>query len=368
MKRSVSSILICLLIFIVSLNGVTFAQDSQTFVDVPESYWAYPWIDVLYQAGVTEGCEKNPLKYCPENVVSRAQMAVFLKRGKMGADYLPPNASESSFVDVSSGSFAVDWIEALHSDGITTGCQQDPPRYCPDEPVTRAEMAVFLLRTMYGGHYSPPEIRGSTGFNDVLTTDFAAAWITQLVAEGITSGCGKGNYCPNDPVTRAQMAVFLAKAFKLVTERDICQLNAEELALANLFQNDPNQQRINMQCDPILAQVARERALDLGVRNYFNHVNPDGYGPNYLVQQAGYILPSFYSQDIDGNNIESIQGGCSTASCAWSSWMNSDGHSKHLLGLSSFFAQQTDFGVGYAYVPNSKYGYYWVIITAVKGP
>jgi hypothetical protein len=286
----------------------------------------------------------------------------------MGSAYLPPKATASSFVDVSLGTFAVDWIEVLQSDGITTGCQQDPPRYCPDDPVTRAEMAIFLLRTLHGGRYAPPEIDGTTGFNDVLPGDFAADWIKQLVKEGITSGCGNGNYCPDEPVTRAQMAVFLGRAFNLEIESDVCHLRPEELALANLFQNDPNQQRTRLECNPILAKVARERAQDMGNRNYFSHVNPDGYGPNYLVQQAGYILPSHYCQDIDGNNIESIQAGCSTASCAWSSWMNSDGHSRHLLGLSSFFAEQTDFGIGYAYVPNSKYGHYWVIITAVKGP
>ena len=51
-----------------------------------------------------------------------------------------------------------------------------------------------------------------------------------------------------------------------------------------------------------------ERALDMGTRRYFSHVNPDGYGPNYLVQQAGYALPSFYGQEPDANNIEFDRG------------------------------------------------------------
>jgi len=42
---------------------------------------------------------------------------------------------------------------------------------------------------------------------------WAAGWIDQLAAEGITSGCGGGNYCPENPVTRSQMAVFIAKTF-----------------------------------------------------------------------------------------------------------------------------------------------------------
>ncbi|MBI5296141.1 MAG: hypothetical protein HY869_11755, partial [Chloroflexi bacterium] len=42
-----------------------------------------------------------------------------------------------------------------------------------------------------------------------------AAWIEQLAAEGITGGCGGGKYCPKQVVNRAQMAVFLVKAFSL---------------------------------------------------------------------------------------------------------------------------------------------------------
>ena len=52
-------------------------------------------------------------------------------------------------------------------------------------------------------------------FNDVDLSYWAVHWIEQLAAEGITSGCGNGNYCPEDPVTRAQMAVFLVRTFGL---------------------------------------------------------------------------------------------------------------------------------------------------------
>jgi len=76
-------------------------------------------------------------------------------------------------------------------------------------------MAVFLLKSKYGSSYSPPAVGASTGFDDVPTTHWAAPWIKQLAAEGITGGCGGGNYCPNNPVTRAQMAVFLVKTFNL---------------------------------------------------------------------------------------------------------------------------------------------------------
>jgi hypothetical protein len=76
-------------------------------------------------------------------------------------------------------------------------------------------MAVFLLKAKHGAGYVPPAVGTSTGFGDVPPDYWAAALIKQLVIEGITSGCGGGNYCPEAPVTRAQMAVFLVRTFNL---------------------------------------------------------------------------------------------------------------------------------------------------------
>jgi hypothetical protein len=75
-------------------------------------------------------------------------------------------------------------------------------------------MAVFLLRGMHGSAYAPPIASGAR-FADVPSSAFAAAWIEQLANENITSGCDGENYCPSAAVTRAQMAVFLGKAFSL---------------------------------------------------------------------------------------------------------------------------------------------------------
>jgi hypothetical protein len=76
-------------------------------------------------------------------------------------------------------------------------------------------MAVFLLRSKYGAGYIPPAVGAGTGFNDVPPGHWAAPWIKQLVTDGITLGCGGGNYCPEAPVTRAQMAVLLVRTFSL---------------------------------------------------------------------------------------------------------------------------------------------------------
>jgi hypothetical protein len=184
------------------------------FADVPTGYWAWDFIERLYKAGITGGCNTTSLKYCPENTVTRAQMAVFLLRGIHGSSYVPPPVGVSTgFGDVAPGYWAAAFIKQLAAEGITSGCGGG--NYCPENPVTRDQMAVFLLRSKYGASYSPPAVGTGTGFGDVPANHWAAAWIKQLAAEAITSGCGGGNYCPATPVTRDQMAVFLVKNFNL---------------------------------------------------------------------------------------------------------------------------------------------------------
>ena len=98
---------------------------------------------------------------------------------------------------------------------VTQGHAASPPRYCPSAQVSRAEMAIFLLRARHGGSYVPPPATG-TRFNDVVASDWAASWIEQLATEGITNGCAVNLYCPGRTVARAEMAVFLARAFNLL--------------------------------------------------------------------------------------------------------------------------------------------------------
>jgi len=117
----------------------------------------------------------------------------------------------STFVDVPVGAFGQAYIESINTAGITGGCSVIPRNYCPSTSVTRAQMAIFLLRGIHGATYSPPAATG-TVFLDVPISAFGAAWIERLAAEGITGGCGGGNYCPNNPVTRSSMAIFLLRA------------------------------------------------------------------------------------------------------------------------------------------------------------
>jgi hypothetical protein len=184
-----------------------------TFGDVPFDHWAWRPIDSLAAAGVTSGCQAAPFpRFCPTGKVNRAQMAVFLLRAKWGAAFRPPAATGTVFVDVPQSYWAAAWIEEIWREGITAGCS--PDRYCPSSRVTRAQMAVLMLRTMHGAAYTPPPASG-TVFSDVLLTHGAAAWIEEFAREGVTAGCGGGRYCPTGLVSRAQMAVFLVTAFAL---------------------------------------------------------------------------------------------------------------------------------------------------------
>jgi hypothetical protein len=180
------------------------------FFDVPASNMFHDAIHTLAANGITSGCGNG--NFCPNGIVTRAQMAVFLLKSEHGAAYAPPPASGDVFTDVPAGAFAAAWIEQLAAEGIATGCGGN--NYCPGSPVTRAQMAVFLLKTSLGASYTPPPATG-TVFTDVSKTAFAAAWIEDLASRNITSGCGSGKFCPSSANTRGQMAAFLVKTFDL---------------------------------------------------------------------------------------------------------------------------------------------------------
>jgi hypothetical protein len=166
-------------------------------------------IATLVANQVTAGCGTGI--YCPGSNITRAQMAVFLLKGKYGVCYAPPAATGTVFPDVPANSFAAAWIEALAGEGITGGCGGG--NYCPGNPVTRQQMAVFLMKAEHGSTYVPPTCIAI--FSDVPCASPFAPWINQLSAEGITGGCGSYNYCPLNNATRAQMAAFIVKTFSL---------------------------------------------------------------------------------------------------------------------------------------------------------
>ncbi|HEU4391915.1 MAG TPA: S-layer homology domain-containing protein, partial [Blastocatellia bacterium] len=122
----------------------------------------------------------------------------------------PPVPSSQRFTDVPPTHFAYRFIDDLAQRGIMPGCTATT--FCPDGLISRAEMAVIIEKAL--GVFSPPTPT-SQRFIDVPPSHFAYAFIDDFAARGITAGCGSGRYCPDDFVNRGQMAVFLVRAFAL---------------------------------------------------------------------------------------------------------------------------------------------------------
>lgn len=166
------------------------------FWDVPRSHTFHGNIEAMATSGVTRGC--NPplnTRYCSGGSVTRGQMAAFLTRA------LDLPVGRRVFADSKGHTFQQD-IAALDRAGITRGCRSDD--FCPNDDVTRGQMAAFLARALD----LPP---GSARFADTRGHTFERE-ISALARAGITYGCTPNRFCPDEPVTRAQMAAFLSRA------------------------------------------------------------------------------------------------------------------------------------------------------------
>ncbi len=180
------------------------------FHDVPPSMPFHDSVVSLTLRAVTAGCGGG--NFCPASGLNRGQAAVQIEKALHGADFpfeppfvLPGFPTQD--VELCTG-FAA-YIQQFVLDGITAGCGNFD--FCPLNPVTRAQMAVFLLRARHGAQYLPPPATG-TVFADVPADAFAADYIEEAAAEGITAGCGGGNFCPDAAVTRGQAAALIEHA------------------------------------------------------------------------------------------------------------------------------------------------------------
>lgn len=167
-------------------------------------------INRLNMIGVTRGCNPpNNTRFCPDRPVSRAEMATFLSR-----TLNLPRASTDHFVD-DRDHIHEDHINRLATVRITLGCNPpDNDSYCPDAPVTRGELASFLTRSF-------SLLNGQGGFRDISTSVHSED-ILRLAAAGITQGCNPPKndlFCPKRPVTRAEMATFLIRSLAAYNQR-----------------------------------------------------------------------------------------------------------------------------------------------------
>jgi IPT/TIG domain/S-layer homology domain len=189
-------------------NGTLVKGFVSDFLDVAQGNQFYGYVTALVSNAITAGVGGG--LYGVNDSTLRQQMAVFILKAKHGLCYRPPSCT-GVFPDVPCSSAFAPWIEAMSNEGITGGCGGG--NFCPQNPVRRDQMAVFLLKAEHGSSYQPPMCTGA--FPDVPCPSTFANWIEQLANEAITGGCGGGGYCPGNNNTRGQMAVFITKTFNL---------------------------------------------------------------------------------------------------------------------------------------------------------
>jgi hypothetical protein len=204
--------ILTVVLLVVTLVGVGAAFSAElppggTFIDdngnVHEGN-----IEAIFADGITTGCNPpNADRYCPDDRVTRGQMAAFLVR----ALDLPATLADF-FADDDDSIFEGD-INRLAAAGVTKGCNLPATdQFCPDARVTREQMAAFLVR---GFGYEDP------GDGNLFTDDDNSIFegdIDRLGTAGITQGCNppeNDRFCPGEPVLRDQMASFLARAMEL---------------------------------------------------------------------------------------------------------------------------------------------------------
>ena len=175
------------------------AAGTATFGDVPAGDVHAAGITAVAEAGITTGYADGTFR--PGLDVTRGQMATFLYRGLSLTD-----PGGTVFPDVADDNVHAPGIRAVAAVGIAGGFGDGT--YRPSLPVTRAQMATFLVRALEPARcLQPPE------FSDVTIDSVHAETIATLARTGITTGFSDGTFRPDQPVTRGQMATFLTRSF-----------------------------------------------------------------------------------------------------------------------------------------------------------
>ena len=205
----------------VSNYRATVVPITQTFVDVPLADPPVRLHRVHVPGRLHQRLRDGAVRYCPNNPVTRGEMAAFLERSKHGADFSKRPRAPCSPTSRRRA------IRGLHRAAL---CRRHHQRLrpgtdlLPERPVTRAEMAKFLLKTKCGSGYTP-STPVSSPFPDVPLSNTFLPWINKLYNLGITLGCSSSPtlmYCPNDAVTRGTMAIFIYRTFPHGTPSEVC--------------------------------------------------------------------------------------------------------------------------------------------------
>jgi hypothetical protein len=236
-----------------------------SFADVSASHWAYRFIESILHTGVNSGC--GGANFCPGTVLTRADISQWLLKAKHGSAYQPPSPpscpSTPPFADVPCSHPLAAWIAQLKTEQVAAGDANG--NYAPATALSRADLAVFLLRTRLGGAYVPPPC--SPDFGDVSCgTNPAAAWISDVKTRGISAGCGPTVFCPNDPVDRAQAAALVTKTFALSLGTPQCGNGTSDNALDVVPTHPPRDpiQSLTFVPSPVITTGTSTATLTLG--------------------------------------------------------------------------------------------------------
>gem|GEM_PF-1970786 len=193
----------------------TASVRASGFVDIGEAGVHRASIEALEAEGILAGSECGTARFCPDDPLPRWMMAAWIVRAV--EDQAPPDLDATVFADVDGDAWWAPYVQRLSELGITRGCAVEPARYCPDQPVTRGQMASFLDRAFGLARIFEFASGGFLEFTDIGGSSYALP-IQALAASGISVGCHTDplRYCPERAVTRAEMATFLARALKLV--------------------------------------------------------------------------------------------------------------------------------------------------------
>jgi hypothetical protein len=192
-------------------NLLTYA-----FMDVAETHPYHAEIQALYQLGYVGGCKHDPLAFCPERPMTRAEAAALFGRLLYGSVPDTSFVMKYGFADLTrSGdySWAAPWANALKENGYLSGCARGPFLFCPELTLSRIDSIILMLRTLYGADFSPPPATGI--FSDVSVRWEETRWIEVAHRLELLEPCKpteRIRFCPYSVITRGEVAAMVARS------------------------------------------------------------------------------------------------------------------------------------------------------------
>lgn len=352
-----------LLATVLLLTPAIQPAQAATFTDVPESHWAHDPIDAISDLGIINGYPDGTYKL--NQPVTRAQAAKIVA---LATKTKPTHNFTPYFKDVTPEHGSYDHIRALTERGIFNNGEA----FNPNASLTRGQMAK-IITLAYNIIVDDNDL---ISFSDVKKINGYHSYITTIAELGITTTEQGGQFNPNDPVSRAQMAAFIHRAIEFDEKRKTGEIYYDQAqqkyvekvysipepppsqmddTLAaqtiNLVNEEREQQNIAaLQEDKELSAIAQTKAEDMAKNNYFAHNSPT-YGT------VGNMLDHFsYDWSAYGENIAK---GYTTAKTVVQGWMESPGHRANILQ-----SRFTHIGTGYATDQNGNP--HWVHMFSAK--